>query len=96
MKNIGGYVLVDCGGLDLTSESTQTIPGLYKQCQDALATKKQILAENCIWGTGKSISPIPVFGIQISSTEIIFTSSTLQVAVDDDNEVTITNMAPAN
>lgn len=95
MKNLGGYVLVDFGGLDLTSESSQIIPGLYKQCQEAISTGKQVLAENCVWGAGKRISPIQVFGIQYTSDSIIFTSPTLQVAVGDDNAVTITNMAPA-
>lgn len=92
-KNIGGYILVDCGGLNLLAESSQTIPGIYAQCQQALATKKQILAENCLWGT-EYISPIPVLGIQLYEDTITMTGATLQIVVDDDNAVTINNLAP--
>lgn len=93
-KFIGGYVLVDCGGLNLLSESSQTITGLYKQCQDALATKKPILAVNCNWGT-IPVSPISVIGIQLEEDTITFTSATLQIVVGDDNGVIINNLAPS-
>lgn len=92
-KNIGGYILVDCGGLNLLAESSQTISGFYKQCKEALATKKPIFAVNCKWGD-ISISPFSVLGIQLEEDTITFTSATLQVVVDDDNEVTINNLAP--
>ena len=92
-----GYVLVNCSGLDLTNESTQTISGLYKKVQAAMATGKAIIAENIIWGTGKPITPIACFAIDMGSTYGIYiTASTLQIRVNSDDEVTIVNMAPAS
>ena len=91
----GGYVLVNCGGLDLLSESSQTISGLYNRVKSALATGKMMIAENVIWGTGKPITPIPVFAIDMGSTYGIYiTASTLQIRVSTADAVTIVNMAP--
>ena len=93
----GGYVLVDCTGLDLLSESTQTISGLYAKCKAAMATGKMIIAENIIWGDDGVISPISVFAIDMGSTYGIYlTASTLQIRVSPANVVTIVNMAPTN
>lgn len=90
-----GYVLINASGLDLTSESSQTIAGLYKKCKDAMATGKMIIAENIIWGDDGVISPIPVFAIDMGSTYGIYlTASTLQIRVSPANVVTIYNMAP--
>ena len=90
-----GYVLVNCGGLDLTSESTQTIAGLYAKVKSAMETGKMIIAENIIWGSGKSITPISVFAIDMGDYGIYITASTLQIRVNSSNEVTIVNMAPS-
>ena len=92
----GGYVLVNCGGLDLLSESSQTISGLYNRVKSALATGKMMIAENVIWGSGKAISPIPVFAIDMGSDYGIYiTASTLQIRVSTADAVTIINMAPS-
>ena len=92
----GGYVLVDCKGLDLTSESTQTINGLYAKVKAAMATGKLIIAENMIWGGDGSISPVHVFAIDMGSTYGIYcTASTLQIRISPADVVTIVNMAPA-
>ena len=89
----GGYVLVDCKGLDLLSESTQTISGFYNKVKAAMATGKMIIAENCIWGEDGAISPIVVFAIDMGSTYGIYlTASTLQIRVSPANVVTIVNM----
>lgn len=91
----GGYVLVDCKGLDLTSESTQTISGLYDKLKAAKATGKLIIAENMIWGDDGTISPIHVFAIDMGSTYGIYcTASTLQIRVSPADVVTIVNMIP--
>ena len=91
----GGYVLVDCKGLDLTSESTQTISGLYAKVKAAMATGKLIIAENMIWGDDGSISPVHVFAIDMGSTYGIYcTASTLQIRVSPADVVTIVNMIP--
>ena len=40
----GGYILVDCGGLELNDSSSQSITGLYKRAQAALKSGKPVLA----------------------------------------------------
>ena len=93
----GGYVLVDCKGLDLLSESTQTITGLYAKVKAAMATGKLIIAENMIWGDDGSISPVHVFAIDMGPTYGIYcTASTLQIRISPADVVTIVNMAPTN
>lgn len=91
----GGYIIVDCTGMNLLAESAQTITGLYKTVQNALLTGKPIYAYNCMWGDAP-ISPVPVFAIPFTgSGEIICTSSTLQIIVKDDDTVTINNLVSA-
>lgn len=92
-----GYVLVNASGLDLLSESTQTIAGLYDKVKAAMKTGKMIIAENIIWGDDGVISPIHVFAIDMGSTYGIYlTASTLQIRISPANVVTIVNMAPSN
>lgn len=87
--------MVDCSGLDLLAESTQTISGLYNKVKAAMATGKMIIAENMIWGDDGFISPISVFGIDMGSPYGIYlTASTLQIRVSPADVVTIVNMAP--
>ena len=91
-----GYVLVDCSGLDLTSESTQTISGLYAKVKSAMETGKMIIVENMIWGDDGIITPVHVFAIDMGSTYGIYcTASTLQIRVSPLDVVTIVNMAPS-
>ena len=92
MKNTGGYILIDCGGLDLTSESSQTINGLYDQLKAAIKTGKPVYAENLWWGD-IPCSPMPVMLIQLLEDTITATGSNLQISTDDDDAVTILNMA---
>lgn len=92
-----GYVLVNCSGLDLLSESTQTISGLYAKLVAAMKTGKMIIAENMIWGDDGIITPVHVFAIDMGSTYGIYcTASTLQIRVSPLDVVTIVNMAPSN
>ena len=93
----GGYVLIDCKGLDLLSESTQTISGLYAKCKAAMATGKMIIAENLIWddGVDRPVSPVSCFGIDMGDYGIYITASTLQIRVSKLDVVTIVNMAPS-
>ena len=91
--NKGGYILVDCTGLDLTKGSTpQTITGIYEKVQKAMKTGKEIRACNCIWGTGLDVTPISVMAIQIDSTTVICTASTLQIIVTTSDVITINNL----
>lgn len=88
----GGYVMIDCKGMDLTKGSTeQTIAGIYNDVQSAMETGKPIVAYNCIWGADKPVTPINVFAIQFDG-QVIVTSSTLQVVVGSNDHITINNM----
>lgn len=93
---VGGYIMVDCAGLDLTLGSTpQTINGLYDRVQEAMESGKEIVAINCKWGT-LPVTPISLFAIQILEDTVYCTSSTLQIVVTDEDSVTINNMAPSD
>lgn len=88
----GGYILIDCKGLDLTKGSTpQTITGIYKTVQDAYGKKKPIYADNCVWGTDGYVTPINVLAIQFPDY-IICTASTLQIVITSSDVVTIINL----
>lgn len=86
----GGYVNVDCAGLNLLSQSSQKIDGLYAQLEKAAKSKMEVVACNCLWGT-LEVSPIPVILIHLESDLYTATASTLQIRVKDDDTVTIVN-----
>lgn len=94
MKSPGGYILVDCDGLDFLNDDGKTFPGLYSRVNHALATLKPMYASNCRWG-GRGMSAIPVMANHIDESHIVVTSSTLQVWISTSNVVNIVNMAPA-
>ena len=91
MNKKGGNILVDCGGLNLLAETSQTITGLYAKAKKAHELNKPIIATNCVYGSGVKLSPIPVFAINEAGT-IILTASILQVRVASNDAVTITNL----
>ena len=87
----GGYILIDCGGLNLLSETSQTISGLYAKVKKAHELNKPIYAVNCVYGSGVKLSPISVFAINEAGT-IILTASILQIRVASNDAVTILNL----
>lgn len=89
-----GVVNVDCTDLVLTNTETQKISGIYGKCKEALETGKAVVANNCKW-ENKTVSPIMTFGIDFG-TYFIFTSSILQIRINNDDTIVINNMAPAN
>lgn len=92
----GGYILIDCTGLDLIKGTTsQTVEGLYYRVKSAMAYNKPLFAINAIWGTGKPVTPIQCFAIDWGDV-IIVTSSTLQIIISPDDSIIINNMAPAD
>lgn len=92
LKNKGGYILIDCGGMDLTKgETPQTINGLYARCQEALESGKAILADNCKWGT-KPVTPFSTLAIQLYDDTVVATANTLQIWVTNEDVVTIVNL----
>ena len=86
-----GFTMIDCQGLDLTSESTQTIPGLYARMSKAIDIQKPCFAYNIIWGESNPMTPIPVM-LNKDSGNIVGTAATLQIVVTASNVVTIVNM----
>jgi hypothetical protein len=89
----GGYINIDCTGLDLTKGSTaQTITGIYNKVSEAMKANKPIFTYKCIWGNLGSLTPIQVFALQTASDTITVTASTLQVVIKNDDTITIVNM----
>lgn len=93
----GGYSLIDCGGLDLISETSQSITGLNSRVAKAYKDNKPVYACNCFWGDD-FITPVPVMVNPLpgTPTSYVCTSSTLQIIVAADDSVTVVNMAPSN
>lgn len=90
----GGYILIDCTGLDLIKGSTeQTITGIYNKVSESMKVNKPLFAYNCIWGDLGGVTPIQVFAIQTASDTITVTASTLQIVIKNDDTITIVNMA---
>lgn len=85
----GGFAYIDCGGMNLLADSSQTITGLYNKVKAAYEGQKIIVATNCVYGTGVPMTPIPVFAIK-ESGNFICTASILQITVESDDSVTIT------
>lgn len=94
----GGYTMIDCTGISLSTESKQTIAGIYAKVKKAYATGKAVFAQNCTFSSQATtpiqvmINPDPTPG----SKTYICTASTLQLWVGEDNGVTVVNMAPSN
>ena len=87
-----GYILFDCGGLNLMSSSEQTKTGIFNRAKAALATGKPVYATNCLMGTGRPCSPCSVIAWQEDDDTIIATGHVLRVVIEDDDGVTITNL----
>ena len=90
----GGSYLLDCKGLDLTSDSAQTIAGSWQDCVTALKVGKPIVAHNCIYGTGVPVSPVTCFGWYIAADEIVIVGATLHIHVKDDDTATVLDVVP--
>lgn len=88
----GGYININCSGLDLTKGATeQTISGLYQTVKSAFNANKPIFAYNANWGVNGIVSPIQVFVVDFG-TKFVCTTSTLQINVTNQDKVTITNL----
>lgn len=83
-----GYINIDCQGMNLLSQASQTIDGLYAASAAAMKTNKPVIAVNCTYGEGVHMSPIAVMGIY-EDDNIIFTASILQIVVTPEDAVTI-------
>ena len=92
----GGYSQIDCSGIELTTATKQTVPGIYNQVVKALSANKLTIACGLKFGTNPC-TPVPVMiNDDPNGDEIVCTASTLQLFIGADNGVRVVNMAPAN
>lgn len=87
----GGYILVDCGGLELNDSTTQSITGMYSRAKKALESGKPVYACNCVMNDDPA-TPVSVVAWQEDSHTIIATGHVLRIAIEDDDDVTVTNL----
>lgn len=85
----GGYILVDCTGLEINETEKQTISGIFAKIKKAYETNKPVYAYNCTFN-GARMTPIAVMVNPIGA-DYVGTASTLQLWVDKDDGVTIVN-----
>ena len=88
----GGYILIDCTGLDLSSNAAQEIAGSWKKAQNALDAEKPIVAVGATYGNAP-VTPVTCFAWRISETEIVIVGATLHCHVKNDNTVTVLDVA---
>lgn len=86
-----GYIMVDCGGLDLNDSTEQEITGLYDRAKEALATGKPCYATNCFM-SDMPCSPVSVVAWDQGDDGIIATGHVLRIAIAADDGVTVTNL----
>lgn len=91
----GGIAYIDCAGLNLLAQSTQTISGLFEQVDAAFKSDKLIVAVNLDYDNGSDteihLTPVPVFA-KAEGGRYCLTASILQVWVNADDEVTIVSL----
>lgn len=92
----GGYQLVNCEGLDLTSQVKVTKAGFWNKAVNALAVGKPIIATNCIYGTGKPVSPVTCFGWYLSATSIVIVGATLHIIIDNQDGVIVQDVTSSD
>ena len=94
MKQNGGYYMVDCGGLDLTDSSEQTITGLFNRMKKAIASGKPLIAYNCVWGSNSDapLTPIHFFAQRWSDTMVVGTASILNITCTSADKVTVVDL----
>ena len=60
--NNGGYIMVDCKGLDLSIGTAQEIDGIWSEADRAIKTNKPIVASGALYGTAP-VTPVTSFGV---------------------------------
>lgn len=88
---MSGYILFDCGGLDLNDSTEQEIEGIYDRAKEALATGKLVVATNCVM-SDMPCSPISVVAWDQGDDGIIATGHVLRITIAKDDGVTVTNL----
>lgn len=94
----GGYVLIDCGGVNLLGGSTpQDKSGvkLWEQIDAAFKSGKTAVACNMVYGVGSPVTPVPVM-IKEEGDSYCCTASILQVWVTKASSVTVVSLLGNN
>lgn len=87
----GGYVMIDCTGMDLLAGESQTISGLYNKCVDAYQKNKPVYAVNVTFGDYGQLTPVAVMLVPTAANQISATAATLRIDVTSADVVTVTN-----
>ena len=90
---VGGYIMVDCSGLDLTETDAQSITGIWDKAVSAIDADKPIIAHGCVYGTGVPVSPVTCFGWYIAADEIVIVGATLHIHIKDNDTATVLDVA---
>lgn len=90
-----GYILLDCGDIDLTETDPQLITGSWDRIVTAMETCKPIWAFNTKYGAGKPLSPVPVFAWYLSDTTIVIVGATLHIIVSNNDYCVVQDVASA-
>ena len=86
-----GYLMFDCGGLDLNDSTEQTIDGIYDRAVEALASGKPVFATNCVM-SDMPCSPCSVIAWDQGNDGIIATGHTLLLVIAKVDGVTVLNL----
>lgn len=86
----GGYIMVDCTGLNLNKSTSQTVTGLYARAEEALATGKPVYVVNTNM-SGAPCSPVSVIAWH-ETNKIIATGHVLRVQINANDTITVTNL----
>ena len=86
-----GYIMVDCGGLDLNDSTEQEIKGLYNRAKAAIATGKPCYATNCVM-SNIPCTPVSVVAWDQGDDGIIVTGHVLRIEIAADDGVTANNL----
>lgn len=89
-----GYYFLDGGGIDLSSSDSQSISGSWNRTVTAIETRKPIFAYNTKYGTGKPLTPVPVFAWYLSATSVVIVGATLHIIVSSDDTCIVQDVAP--
>ena len=92
--NNGGYIMVDCKGLDLSIGTAQEIDGIWNEADRAIKAGKPIVAGGALYGTAP-VTPVTGFGWRIAADEIVIVGATLHVHIKNNDTATVLDVASA-
>lgn len=86
-----GYLMFDCGGLDLNDSTEQTIEGIYNRAKSALGSGKAVFASNCVMSE-MPCTPCAIIAWDQGDEGIIATGHVLRIVIAKDDGVTVTKL----